>query len=265
MPSRLTQAYLLVVVFLLSAALCVYLFYTPPGLSSGPAFVAKYAGFVLMETVGVAVLLLLLVPPLSGRLAQRLERGVALGRLSRAVAALALVLGLVLFTFWAAVDFLSGYSEFPFFAFQNYPITRTIYDAMGLGLVPFPDKDRVIGIAAFAVATSAFASLRLGRGLGVALRDALLYFALPIVIAFELALWYFVPAEMYWHFASFVPWSLGNYLDVNQYYVVYHEGPRFVWGGNIYLVSNWFVLFAACSIFALGLARTLRARASKAF
>jgi hypothetical protein len=152
------------------------------------------------------------------------------------------------------VDLLSGYQSFPAYAFSNYPFTLSIYKGFGLNSLPIPDKSRAIGVIAFGTAVLCFAVLRLQRGIGGAVGDAMLLFAAPILVVFELALWHFAPIEMYWHATALVPWSLGRYLTPQQFVNVVDSPLHFVWGGNLYLLSNWLVLAAASGLFVLGVA-----------
>lgn len=181
----------------------------------------------------------------------------------RALATLTLIGGLSVFAFWVVVDLLSGYQSFPAYAFLSHPITFAIYKDIGLNALPLPDKNRAIGLVAFGVAVLSFMALRAKRGTGVALRDGVLFFAAPVLLAFELALWYYAPSEMYWHATSFVPWSLDRYLTSQQFVDVTQAPLHFVWGGNIYLLSNWLVLLAASGLFALGVA-LVRSRSNQA-
>ena len=172
----------------------------------------------------------------------------------------ALLGGLCVFAFWVTVDLLSGYRSFPGYAFTAHPITLAIYNGMGLDILPLPDKVGAIGLLSFGVAVLCFIALRAEKGVGVAVRDGALFFAAPIMIIFELALWYFAPTEMYWHATTFVPWSLGRYLTPAQFLDVTYSRLTFVWGGSVFLVSNWLVLLSASSLFALAIARASRRR-----
>ncbi len=217
-----------------------------------------YGGLVIGET-----LVLLSFAMLLARLSTRnpgsfLARRVQLPRPVRVIAMLSLLAGLCVLAFWVMVDLLSGYHSFPAYSFAAHPLTLAIYNDMGLGSLPLPDKNRALGLLSFGVAVLCFIALRAEKGIGVAVRDGLLFFAAPIMIVFELALWYFAPAEMYWHATTFVPWSLGRYLTPAQFLDVTYSRLTFVWGGNVYLMSNWLVLLSASSLFALGVARAWR-------
>jgi hypothetical protein len=219
-----------------------------------PRFDRIYGALVLGETLALLSLSLLLFR-LPGRIAPPvLRREVRLAGPVSALAILALLGGISVFAYWVAVDLLSGYNSFPAYAFSSYPLTFTIYKSIGLGALSMPDKSRAIGLVAFGVAVFSFVALRAKRGVGVAVKDGVLFFAAPVLIVFELALWYVAPVEMYWHATKFLPWSLDRYLTPLQFVKVVHSPLRFVWGGNIYLLSNWFVLLAASSLLALGVA-----------
>ena len=219
-----------------------------------------YTGLVVGETLITLLVIVVLVTELSRWLAPRLGRGIALPRPIQALAGFVLMAGLFLFVYWAGVDVLSGYNQFPDYAFRSYPLTHEVFVDLGLGWAPIPDKYRVIGVASFACATVGFFVLRARRGLGVAIRDTVGLFAAPLVMGFELALWYAAPAEMFWHATSLIPWSLGKYINADQFAVVTNSKGIFDWGGNIYAVSNWFALAASCGLLGLGLAYRLLPR-----
>jgi len=228
-----------------------YIVYSESLLDPLSMFTWVYGGLVVLETLALLSLGLLLVR-LSSRNPATLSRKVRLPGPVRALATLTLLGGLSVFGFWVVVDLLSGYQSFPAYAFSSHPLTFAIYKGIGLNALPLPDKDRAIGLFAFGVAVLSFMALRAKRGVGVALRDGVLFFAAPLMIAFELALWDYAPSEMYWHATDLVPWSLDRYLTSQQFVDVTEAPLHFVWGGNIYLLSNWLVLLAASGLLALG-------------
>jgi len=87
--------------------------------------------------------------------------------------------------------------------------------------------------------------------MGTALRDGLCSFAPPILIVFELVLWGATPADMRWHVTTFLPWSIGSYLTNLQFASLTQSGD-FIWGGGVFLFSNWLVLVAAMITFTSG-------------
>jgi hypothetical protein len=257
-PARLTdKKVLFAILALMPIALVVYSESLPRPVSR---FTWIYGGLVLGETLALLSLSLLLL-----RLSRRsappvLKREVKLPGPVRALAILTMLGGLFVFAFWATVDLLSGYHSFPAYAFSSYPLTFAIYKSIGLGALSIPDKNRTIGLVAFVVAVSSFVALRSERGIGVAAKDGVLFFAAPALMVFELALLHFAPAEMYWHATKLLPWSLDRYLTSEQFLELMRPPFRFAWGGNIYLLSNWFVLLAASGLLALGVAFALNRR-----
>jgi hypothetical protein len=102
--------------------------------------------------------------------------------------------------------------------------------------------------------------LRLNRGFGAALKDAVTLFVAPCMVVFELALWSRAPEDMTWHVTDFL-W-IGGIADggirQNDFLRVpfanYAPGP----GGHFlgtyasgpYLFSNWLVLFVGLFLVA---------------
>lgn len=254
MTSRLVQVGL---VLLIAGPIILSLFYPPVGLSPEDSFTSTYSGVVVVETLALLSVIVLAVPPLARSLGPLIGRGVSLGMPAKAVAALAMVAGLFLFFFWAGLDALSGYESFPSYALTTYPATAEVYNALGLGVLPIPDKYHLIGIVGFLVAGAGFFVLRLDRGLGTALKDVVAYFAAPVVILFELLLWAAAPAEMYWHATYFTPWSIEKPINADQFEVLTRTKDFFAWGGNVYLVSNWFALAAAAGLLGVAVAFTM--------
>lgn len=213
-----------------------------------------YAGVVVDETLLLVAVAALVIPALNRSL-RFFRRRVTLPLPARVLALLVMTAGLLIFAFWTTVDLLSGYNSFPSYAFLVHPYLATIYRDSGLEAVSIPDKNRVLGFVSFCTSVLAFMALRLGSGIGRALRDGIFFFAAPLVIAFEIALLCYAPLEMYWHVAAFAPWSLGRYITPVEFEQVMHSQYQFTWAGNVYLLSNWFALLAASGLLVLGVAR----------
>jgi hypothetical protein len=187
-----------------------------------------------------------------------LKRRVRLRSPFKVLALLVTMTGLFVFAFWAAVDIMSGYNSFPSFALSSHWYLEMIYRDSGLQALALPDKNRLIGFIGFCFAEGGFISLRLGRGIGTAVRQGVLFFAAPTVFCFELALLYYAPLEMYWHVVAFAPWSLGRYITPDQFLTATNEYYTFAWAGNVYLLSNWFVLLAAGGLLGVGIESSMR-------
>lgn len=207
-------------------------------------FTWVYSEVVIDEVLLLLLVTVLLVPLINQYLDLILRRKVQLAGPVRALAMLALVIGFLFFAFWVVIDLLGGY---------NGPGSVSIYHDFGLSRLALWDKQGVIGFLSFSVAVLGFIGLRARHGIGTAVREGVTLFAAPVIAVFELALWYHVPADMYWHVTTFASWSLGSYLAPLQFGIMTSSGD-FVWGGNVFLLSNWFVLFAAACLFVLGVA-----------
>lgn len=246
---------LLVAVIVLAVAAVSALLYWQSDLGPESRFVLTYAELVVCETCVALSAVILAVRFWTGRFPGALRRQARL-RLPLKVAAVAVAaVGIFVFGFWTTLDILSGYNAFPAYAFFSHPSLRWVYDATGLGALDIPDKNRLIGFIGFCLADAGLLVLRLEKGIGTALRDVALYFAAPAVLIFELAILATVPAEMYWHVTSFLPWSLDRYLNAVQFEGAVHTDISFVWAGNIYLVSNWFALSFAAALLIWGVWR----------
>lgn len=220
-------------------------------------FTWAYGALVTSETLFVVLIVAMLVPLLEGHFPS-LRHRVRLVAAVKVLAVLVMVAGSFVFVFWAAVDVMSGYNAFPSFALSNYWYLEAIYRDSGLQALALPDKNRLIGFVGFCIAELAFISLRLGKGIGAAVRQGVLFFAAPAVLGFELALLYYAPIEMYWHVVAFAPWSLGRYITPYQFLTATDSEYTFTWAGNVYLLSNWFVLLSAAGLLGLGVVRSLR-------
>jgi len=179
--------------------------------------------------------------------------------LSRPIKTLAVAMvacGLSIFVFWVMVDYLGGVNG-PGYTYSNYPILDTIHNWFSPLGIQAGEMGK-IGFPAFVVAVAGFGILRLKNGLTRALRETIAYFAAPILVAFELALWYFIPADMYWKVTGFTPWSIGQYISNSQFAADFGTYD-FIWGGYIYLLSNWSVLVLSSIACLAGLTK-LRSR-----
>jgi hypothetical protein len=165
------------------------------------------------------------------------ERRVVLPTAARAVAFLVILTGSLIFAFWSVADVLGGYNGYGY-SFSSYPLLRFIYKVVGLQYLRAWD---VGGEASFffLLAILGLILLRANRSIGRALKDSITLFAAPSLIIFELALWYFAPADMSWHVTDFL-W-IGGVAD---------GGWRVTGGGGAYLVSNWLVLFVSLLLVA---------------
>ena len=230
MTPKLTISFLLVA---LAVALLLYVWTPPPG--SQTAFAWIYSEVLIDEALLLLSVTVLLIPLVNRHFDSLLRHEVRLTRPVMVLAVLALVLGLLLFAFWAMVDLLGGYGG-PGYTWSTYPFIAAIYNGIGLSRLPFPNRQGVVGFLSFCVAVSSFMALRARRGIGIAVRDGVAFFAAPILVVFELALWYNAPLDMYWHVTKFTSWSLGVYPGAAGY---------FVWTGNVYLLSNWSVLIVS--------------------
>jgi hypothetical protein len=89
------------------------------------------------------------------------------------------------------------------------------------------------------------------RGLGTALKDTMTLFAAPIVVVFELGVWYFAPEDMTWHVTDYL-W-IGGVNDggwrFNDFGSSYGSSYGNVVSGD-FLVSNFLVLFVALVLVA---------------
>lgn len=211
-------------------------------------FTWVYSEVVIGETLLLLLVAVFLILPFNRRFGSILRHEVQLARPVRALAALALVVGLLLFAFWAMVDLLGGYGG-PGHTFSTYPLIASVYNSVWF--LHGQDQMGKEGFLSFCVATIGFIALRARHGVGTAVKDGVTLFAAPIVMVFEFALWYFMPVVMYWKVTGFAPWSLGTYLTVDQFASMMHTG-FFTWAGNIYLLSNWFVLMAASFLTLVG-------------
>lgn len=245
--------------FLVAAFLLAVLMYvgTPQSAASTTSDVSAqnrfawiYAEVVVDEVLLLISMTVLLTPVIGGRLNSVLSREIRLAKTTKILAAAVLAVGLVFFGFWATVDLLGGYGG-PGYTFSNYPLLDSIYRGLRFSSLPISDEQGKIGFLSLCVSLAGFMALRVGEGLRTALREGLCSFASPILVIFELALWSVAPADMYWHVTTFLPWSIGSYLTESQFASMTHSG-NFVWGGGVFLVSNWFVLIAAIVIFTFG-------------
>ncbi|MGD0319711.1 MAG: hypothetical protein ABSB56_08445 [Nitrososphaerales archaeon] len=187
-------------------------------------FLWVFSEVLIDEILVLLAVVLFIVPPVNRQFGSFLKREIRLSRPVKALAGLAVVAGLFLFAFWSEIDLTGGYAG----------PSRILFDIYGTY------KGGVEGFSGFCVAGLGFILLRSKRGIGTALRD---WFTLaaPIVMAFELAIWYFMPVDMWLHVTNLAYWSPGRYLTSTQFAFMM-DAPNFSWCGNIYLLSNWNVL-----------------------
>ncbi len=213
-------------------------------------FTWTYAELVIDEGLLLLVLGLVVAPFVARRLSSVFEREVHLRRAFRWVALAVTLIGVSLFAFWVIIDLLGGYNG-PSYTFAHYPLVKSIYDGLGFDRLALPGEAGRIGFGALSLATVAVIALLADRGLGAAIKNGVAFFAAPITMFFELLLWGYIPADMYWHVTTFVPWSIGAYLSNEQFEYMTSSGD-FIWGGNIFAVSNWFVLVASLLVIVVG-------------
>lgn len=232
LPSKLTIAFLLVA---LVVGLLLYV-WTPSPLSPQSRFTWVYGEVLVDEALLLLSVAILLIPLVNRRFDSILRRKVQLAGPVRALATLALVGGFLLFAFWVMIDLMGGY---------NGPGSVAIYKDIGLNHLPLWDKQGVIGFLSLCFAVLGFMVLRARQGIGVAVRDGVSFFAAPILLVFELALWSDVPLDMYWHVTTFASWSLGRPLTATEFASMIYPHLDVAWGGNVYLLSNWLVLIVS--------------------
>ena len=173
----------------------------------------------------------------SPSLSRFLDREVRLPLAARLACFIGLVLAFFLYSFWSLADLLGGYNGYQY-SISTHPFLRLIYNTIGLRAF----ESWRVGDQAFLfflIAASCFFALRINRGLGVALKDSITLFAAPVLIVFELGLWYFAPGDMTWHVTTFL-W-IGGANDL---------GVRSTLDAGTYLVSNWFVLLVSFLLLA---------------
>lgn len=245
MAPKRTIAFLL---FALVVALLLYVWTPAPASQAADAqfrFSWVYSEVVIDEVLLLLSVVVLLIPLVYRSFGSILGRKIQLARPVRALATLALVIGFLLFAFWVVIDLLGGY---------NGPGSVPLYKEIGLNHLALWDKQGVIGFLSLCVSVLGLLALRARQGIGTAVRDSVSLFAAPIIVVFELALWYCVPADMYWHVTSFASWSLGSYLTAAEFTSMMNLSfINYTWEGNVYLLSNWFVLLAAFALFVLGI------------
>jgi hypothetical protein len=255
---RATHLDLVVFALLLSTLFAVFYFASPQY-----RFIWIYGEVVVDEALLLLLAVVFMILPFNRHLGPALARKVYLPRPAKALALLAVVIGSLLFVFWVMIDLLGGYAG-PSYAISTHPAITTILDAIGFGRLSIWDRQGVMGFLSFGVALLGFMALRADHGIGTAVRQGIAFFAAPILVAFELALWYVAPLDMYWHVTTFASWTLGRYLTAAEFSSLMNSSLIFSWAGNVYLVSNWLVLFAAIGLFVLGI-HTRRKVSSKLF
>jgi hypothetical protein len=214
----------------------------PTGLAAPSAVFRAELGLVIL----LSLLLVSVAQPVRDTVAIRasslvgfLGRRVSLSVPARLACSLVLLVGLFVFSFWAVADLLGGYNGYGY-SFSTHPFLPVIYSDTGLWL--FRSWDAGDQSTLFlAVATAGFFALRVNGGIGAALKDSITLFAAPAVAAFELALWYFAPADMSWHVTDFLWIGGANDLGFRA-----ADGA----GGGTFLLSNWLVLVVSLVLIA---------------
>lgn len=160
-------------------------------------------------------------------------------RAIRAVAVVLFVGGSFAFAFWATADVLGGYNGYGY-SFDMHPILPEIYNST-IGLIPYINSRDKGTQASFylSLAILGLIALRLNRGVGAALKDAITLFAAPCIVIFELELWIYAPEDMTWHVTDYL-W-MGGTPD---------GGYRALDTGGAFLFSNWLVLCVALLLVA---------------
>jgi len=209
-----------------------------------------YTVLVVDETVILLSVVISLIPLFNRRFGSVLKRKFEPTWPVKVLAILGLVVGLLLFGFWVMVDILGSYGG-PGYTWSTYPSVAAIYNSIWL----FQGYDRMgqEGFLSFCVAVLSFMVLRAKRGIGVAVKDGVIFLAAPIIIVFELMLWTYIPLDMYWKVTGFTSWSLGTYLTAGEFASMTNTSLILAWAGNVYLLSNWFVLLASSSLLVLGI------------
>jgi hypothetical protein len=153
--------------------------------------------------------------------------------------ALVAAFGGFVFVFWSVADLLGGYNGYGF-AFAHHPLLAAVYEN-AIRQVPFMSSwDKGVQASlCFGLACLALTLVRLDRGVGVAVKDVVTLLAAPILVIFELGLWYFAPQDMTWHVTDYL-W-MGGVAD---------GGWRANDIGGAYLFSNWLVLCVALLLVA---------------
>jgi hypothetical protein len=206
-----------------------------------PRFIWVFSEVLIDEILALLAVFVLLVPLIERRMGLILKKKVKLSKRAKILSTLAVVVGLSLFTFWAAIDVLGGYAG-PSRLLSGVYIT---YDG---GVEAF---------SGFCIAGLGLILLWSKRGIGTAVRVWLIFAAL-IVMALEFAIWYFMPLDMWLHVTNLAYWSLGRYLSVSQFAYMVHT-PSFIWCGNIYLLSNWNVLVLSSLVLLASVVKRARA------
>lgn len=246
----------------LVVALLLYLLTPPPPSQTAAAalqfrFTWVYGEVLVDELLALLVVTLWFFPLVSKHLGTFLSHKIQLAGPARVLAIVVTVVGFLIFAFWAMTDCLGGYNG-PGYAISNYPYVAAIYNGLGFDRLGFWDQQGIIGFLSFCVSVLSLMFLRAGRGVGTAIREGVTFFAAPVLLVFEFALSNYAPLDMYWHATTFTSWSLGSFLTVAEFQAMMNSGYYFVWEGNVYLLSNWFVLLASFALLMLGISKWRR-------
>ncbi len=134
------------------------------------------------------------------------------------------------FAFWAYLDVTGGYNGG--YQLDKHKWLSAIYYGIHMNQFPLPpDKE---GPPFFLLAISMMFVFRISKGTWSAFKDAVAFYGAPIIVACELALWYYAVEDMSWHVTSWL-W-VGGYNDGGWQHLA-----------SQYVFSNWLVLFS-CSL-----------------
>ncbi len=125
-------------------------------------------------------------------------------RAVKAFAVLVLVYGSAVFAFWARADYIG-----PNLFRALYPSLRPLDNFLSDRAL-FADGWAYSAFFSFCVAMGGFMALRAPRGVLRALWEGVVFFAAPVLVAFELGIWYYLPAFFDVHATSFTPLWLTN-------------------------------------------------------
>lgn len=164
-----------------------------------PPFWWVYGEVLVAETLLLLSAAILLVPLIVGRFGSILKRKILLARPVKILAVLGLAVGSFSFAFRAMFDVMGGYN-----------LTGNVLKGSEY-LRAYPSVNALGNLAVFSpflgfcIAVLGLVALRVGRSIGTAVRDGIAFFAAPVLVIFELALWYSAPLDMYWHVTDFAP------------------------------------------------------------
>jgi hypothetical protein len=176
-----------------------------------------------------------------------LNRGIELPKVGRAFALIMVLTGSLVFTLAAMLDFsdfnpLWGSAQpHPADNLPLYSFASSVANSIGLNSLVTGWTDQwtgygdfgLIAFSALTLATVGVLIFRLHRGFCTALRDSVMFYALPTLALFELGLWWFVPVMAYAQISFLASWAMAS----------------------VPLVSNRLILICSSGLFGLGLLR----------